>query len=464
MTHAVAVAAPAPTLVAGSRPLAIVPRTLEEASHLARAIVASGLAPTRPRHARGLPHRHPARARAGAHTAVPPSSASPSSTAGRRCGATAPWLWCAPAASANGCASISRARAPRPGAPPVRSSGAARAGPIERRFSVQDARRAGLWGRPGPWSQYPQRMLQMRARAFALRDAFADVLGGLYLREELEDADARRALEPAPRRCAHLRPPRPRPAAPSADRPVDRPATPEVPVAARPGRRRRSRRRDIARRECPAEPADPPVRCRASPMIPPQRTFCPLPARTWLRRRAASRLLPPRRPPPRDALRSRYAQGWSVRQPRTLAARRPSPLRAPPPPPWPTSGVTARTRTFWPVGPLLPAAAPSSTARSRRGRERVRSGHNVRFRPAGRRSSRPVPDPARMIPRRFSPITTMPWPAPATRRSSPRSTRSSRPSSTALSREHRARAHRTRHRHAARIAALAQPGRDGAAP
>ena len=34
----------------------------------------------------------------------------------------------------------------------------------------------------------------------------------------------------------------------------------------------------------------------------------------------------------------------------------------------------------------------------------------------------------------------------------------------ALSREHRARAHRTRHRHAARIAALAQPGRDGAAP
>src|SRR3954447_2275675 len=45
MTHAVAVAAPAPTLVAGSRPLAIVPRTLEEASQLAQAIVASGLAP-----------------------------------------------------------------------------------------------------------------------------------------------------------------------------------------------------------------------------------------------------------------------------------------------------------------------------------------------------------------------------------------------------------------------------------
>ena len=34
----------------------------------------------------------------------------------------------------------------------------------------------------------------------------------------------------------------------------------------------------------------------------------------------------------------------------------------------------------------------------------------------------------------------------------------------ALSREHRARAHRTRQRHAARITALTRPGRDGAAP
>ena len=39
-------------LMAGARPLAIVPRTLEEASHLAQAIVASGLAPA------GLQLRH----------------------------------------------------------------------------------------------------------------------------------------------------------------------------------------------------------------------------------------------------------------------------------------------------------------------------------------------------------------------------------------------------------------------
>ena len=35
-----------------------------------------------------------------------------------------------------------------------------------------------------------QAYLQMRARAFALRDAFADVLGGLYLREEMEAAQS----------------------------------------------------------------------------------------------------------------------------------------------------------------------------------------------------------------------------------------------------------------------------------
>jgi hypothetical protein len=59
--------------------------------------------------------------------------------------------------------------------------------PIRRTFSVMDAKKAGLWGKGGPWTQYPERMLSMRARAFALRDGFADVLGGLYLREEIED-------------------------------------------------------------------------------------------------------------------------------------------------------------------------------------------------------------------------------------------------------------------------------------
>ena len=59
--------------------------------------------------------------------------------------------------------------------------------PIVRSFSEADAKKAGLWGKAGPWSQYPLRMLQMRARAFALRDAFPDVLGGLGIAEEVMD-------------------------------------------------------------------------------------------------------------------------------------------------------------------------------------------------------------------------------------------------------------------------------------
>lgn len=55
------------------------------------------------------------------------------------------------------------------------------------RFSVDDAKKAGLWGKTGPWSQYPRRMLQMRARGFALRDAFPDVLKGLVTAEEAQD-------------------------------------------------------------------------------------------------------------------------------------------------------------------------------------------------------------------------------------------------------------------------------------
>jgi hypothetical protein len=54
-------------------------------------------------------------------------------------------------------------------------------------FSIEDAKKAGLWGKSGPWTQYPKRMMQMRARGFALRDKFADALGGLITIEEAQD-------------------------------------------------------------------------------------------------------------------------------------------------------------------------------------------------------------------------------------------------------------------------------------
>ncbi len=54
-------------------------------------------------------------------------------------------------------------------------------------FSMEQAKMAGLWGKTGPWTQYPDRMLQMRARSFAIRDKFADALRGIICREEVED-------------------------------------------------------------------------------------------------------------------------------------------------------------------------------------------------------------------------------------------------------------------------------------
>lgn len=89
--------------------------------------------------------------------------------------------------------------------------------PVVRTFSVEDAKRAGLWktepktkkvgrdGKPyevdsGPWYSYPTRMLAMRARAFACRDAFADALRGIAVREEIQDIEPRpiqgRTVEP----------------------------------------------------------------------------------------------------------------------------------------------------------------------------------------------------------------------------------------------------------------------------
>jgi hypothetical protein len=59
--------------------------------------------------------------------------------------------------------------------------------PTTVQFSVADAKKAGLWGKSGPWTQYPKRMLQLRARGFALRDAFPDVLKGLVTAEEAQD-------------------------------------------------------------------------------------------------------------------------------------------------------------------------------------------------------------------------------------------------------------------------------------
>lgn len=77
--------------------------------------------------------------------------------------------------------------------------------PVRKSFTVDDAKKAKLWStadritkrskgggtyeadNDSPWYKYPKRMLQMRARAWCLRDTYADILKGMQVREEVED-------------------------------------------------------------------------------------------------------------------------------------------------------------------------------------------------------------------------------------------------------------------------------------
>lgn len=61
--------------------------------------------------------------------------------------------------------------------------------PAISKFSMEDAKKAGLSGKTGPWSQYPKRMMKLRARAYALRDVFPDVLKGMAIAEEEKDKE-----------------------------------------------------------------------------------------------------------------------------------------------------------------------------------------------------------------------------------------------------------------------------------
>lgn len=77
---------------------------------------------------------------------------------------------------------------------------------VTRTFSLADAEKAGLKGKPGPWQQYQTRMLQMRARGFALRDAFPDVLRGVISAEEAMDIPSH---QPAEFTVERIEPPKP---------------------------------------------------------------------------------------------------------------------------------------------------------------------------------------------------------------------------------------------------------------
>ena len=111
--------------------------------------------------------------------------------------------------------------------------------PYEAIFTLADAAAANLTTKPGPWQQYPLRMCKWRARSWALRAGFSDVLRGLSSAEEVQDMiDVTPPPAPKPKSATaaldsfsgvvveHTPAP-----APAAD-PVDPPVAPEPPVEA----------------------------------------------------------------------------------------------------------------------------------------------------------------------------------------------------------------------------------------
>jgi len=69
--------------------------------------------------------------------------------------------------------------------------------PVTQVWTWQDAINAKLASKQGPWTEYPKRMLKMRARSWAIRDQFPDALKGIGIREEVSDTRVEKDITPA---------------------------------------------------------------------------------------------------------------------------------------------------------------------------------------------------------------------------------------------------------------------------
>lgn len=207
-----------PNLTAGGRPMAIVPQNMDEAWRLGKAIVMSGMAPA----AMDTPEKCMIAIMRGMEVGLTPMQALDKIAVinGR------PTIWGDGAMAlvrGSGVCEYVEESVEGEGDKRTATCKAKRRGepnPIMRTFSVADAKTANLWGKSGPWKQFPDRMLQMRSRAFTLRDLFADVLGGLYLREEIEDDTPRGSERPS--------------GPPPAPKQIDPPPAPVIETDARP--------------------------------------------------------------------------------------------------------------------------------------------------------------------------------------------------------------------------------------
>lgn len=181
-----------PALVAGKKPTGIIPTTAEEVFRLATAIHKSGLAPS----TMNTPEKLTVAILHGLELGLPPMmSVNKIAVVNGR-----PTLWgdAVPALLWSRGFRLDEAVADNVATCTVTRPDGHK---VTRTFSEQDARKAGLWGKAGPWTQYPSRMLQMRARGLAARDGAADALSGLYLQEEIDGGELTVvSIEDAPKR------------------------------------------------------------------------------------------------------------------------------------------------------------------------------------------------------------------------------------------------------------------------
>lgn len=181
-----------PALIAGRKVTAIVPTSIEEAFRLAQAIAKSGLAPSTLK----TPEAIMAAIMQGMELGLPPMMALNKIAVvnGR------PTLWgdAVPALLWSKGFKIDETNANNVATCTVTRPDGHK---VTRTFSEADARKAGLWGKAGPWTQYPGRMLQMRARGLAARDGAADALSGLYLQEEIDGGELV-SVDEAPKRLS----------------------------------------------------------------------------------------------------------------------------------------------------------------------------------------------------------------------------------------------------------------------
>ena len=87
--------------------------------------------------------------------------------------------------------------------------------PVTMSFSADDAKRARLWGKPGPWTEHPRAMLRARAKTILAREVYPDLLAGIYSPDEISEFD------PAAARQVQAEESHPAPAVADAEHPVD---------------------------------------------------------------------------------------------------------------------------------------------------------------------------------------------------------------------------------------------------